>query len=226
MISTTSSCDTNCVVSNYRPTQLNRVVDHTNEFPGRSKEWYVLDHHSQNAILTTSEIESSFHKLSLQSSARKNGVPKHQPTEVIDSWEDDDDTDSATTSLEPFPRPNSNVSPEAPPPKSILPTAVSTGETWSEFEHPQFGNVSGRTSDKSISSTRESFSARPEKQTAVAGRLIAGALGVRVPRKTDEQRQYERAVKENEIRRRQKEKDDIKRREEETAKAKAAIWED
>ena len=67
-------------------------------------------------------------------------------------------------------------------------------------------------------------SVRPEKQTAVAGRLIAGALGVRAPRKTEEQRQYDKAMKEKEIRRRDKERDAKVREEEDARKAKAAIW--
>lgn len=67
---------------------------------------------------------------------------------------------------------------------------------------------------------------RPEKTNAVAGRLIAGALGVRAPKKTDEQRAYDRAVREKEQKRRDLEKEEAKRKEEEIAKAKAAAWED
>lgn len=65
---------------------------------------------------------------------------------------------------------------------------------------------------------------RPEKQTAVAGRLIAGALGVRAPKKTEEQRQYDNAMKEKELKRRNKERGNHKRETEEAEKAKAAIW--
>lgn len=56
--------------------------------------------------------------------------------------------------------------------------------------------------------------------------MIAGALGVRAPKKTEEQRDYERAVKEKEIRKRREEKEALARKEEEREKAKAAVWED
>ena len=56
--------------------------------------------------------------------------------------------------------------------------------------------------------------------------MIAGALGVKAPKKTEEQRAYERAVKEKEIKRRNQEKEAAARAKEEAEKAKAAIWND
>lgn len=67
---------------------------------------------------------------------------------------------------------------------------------------------------------------RPEKQTAVAGRLIAGALGIRAPKRTEEQRAYDRAVKEQEIKRRNEEREKAAKAREEEERAKAAIWDD
>jgi hypothetical protein len=67
---------------------------------------------------------------------------------------------------------------------------------------------------------------RPEKTDAVAKRMIAGALGVRAPKKTEEQRAYERAGREKEVKRREKEKADEARRVEEEKRAKAAVWDD
>lgn len=67
---------------------------------------------------------------------------------------------------------------------------------------------------------------RPEKTNAVASRLIAGALGVRAPPKTEEQKAYEKAVREKEVKRREREKEDAKRAEEERERAKKAIWDD
>lgn len=67
---------------------------------------------------------------------------------------------------------------------------------------------------------------RPEKQTAVAGRLIAGALGIRAPKRTEEQRAYDRAVKEQEIKRRNEEREKAVKAREEEERAKAAIWDD
>ena len=50
-------------------------------------------------------------------------------------------------------------------------------------------------------------SCRPEKTDAVAKRMIAGALGVKAPKKTEEQKAYDKAIKEKEIKRRNQEKD-------------------
>jgi len=67
---------------------------------------------------------------------------------------------------------------------------------------------------------------RPEKTDAVAKRMIAGALGVKAPKKTEEQRAYDRAVKEKEIKRRNQEKEAAARAKEDAEKAKAAVWDD
>ena len=67
---------------------------------------------------------------------------------------------------------------------------------------------------------------RPEKSTAVAGRLIAGALGVRAPKKTDEQRKYDRAVKESEAKRREREKEEEKEARDEMERARVSAWGD
>ena len=67
---------------------------------------------------------------------------------------------------------------------------------------------------------------RPEKTDAVAKRMIAGALGVRAPKKTDEQRAYDRAVKEKEMRRRNAEKEAKAKVEEEAKRARESVWGD
>ena len=95
----------------------------------------------------------------------------------------------------------------------------STREGWGKFESSY---STSRDSSQSMSPSHSN--SRPEKQTAVAGRLIAGALGVRNPKKTEEQRAYDKAIKENEIRRREKEKDERRREVEDAVKAKAAVW--
>ncbi|KAJ5154900.1 uncharacterized protein N7500_010339 [Penicillium coprophilum] len=65
---------------------------------------------------------------------------------------------------------------------------------------------------------------RPEKQTAVAERMIAGALGIRAPKRTEQQRAYDRSVKEQEIRRRNREREEKAKAKEEEEKMKASIW--
>ena len=68
--------------------------------------------------------------------------------------------------------------------------------------------------------------ARPEKTDAVAKRMIAGALGVRAPNRTEEERRYERAVREKEVKRRNGEREAAVRAREEAERAKVAVWED
>ncbi|KAK3940635.1 hypothetical protein QBC46DRAFT_384654 [Diplogelasinospora grovesii] len=66
---------------------------------------------------------------------------------------------------------------------------------------------------------------RPEKTDAVARRIIASALGIKVQR-TKEQEAYDDAIKKREKERREKEKEIQRRKEEEAAKARQAVWED
>lgn len=124
---------------------------------------------------------------------------------MADSWEDEEiDEPSSPTSSE-YHEPHTTPTP-----------SISTQPTTS-WTNP-YEKTSSYTDNNSSKRTR------PEKQTAVAGRMIAGALGMRTPKKTDEQRAYERATKENEIKRRNREKERITREREEEDKAKAAIW--
>jgi hypothetical protein len=67
---------------------------------------------------------------------------------------------------------------------------------------------------------------RPEKTDAVAKRMIAGALGVRAPKKTEEQKEYERAVREKERRRKEREGEERRREEEERERARKSVWSD
>lgn len=59
----------------------------------------------------------------------------------------------------------------------------------------------------------------------MAGRLIAGALGVKTPAKSEETRDYERVLKEKEQRRRREEKEAKRREEDEKEAAKKSVWE-
>jgi hypothetical protein len=112
--------------------------------------------------------------------------------------------------------------PSAPPPTPI------NGAGYSPFEDGfEVGwGPGGGSYDGNPRSDRTGSNTRPEKTDAVAKRLIAGALGVRAPKKTEEQRAYERAVKEREVKRRNGEKEAKIRAEEEAKRAKAAAWND
>ncbi|PYH46440.1 uncharacterized protein BP01DRAFT_422433 [Aspergillus saccharolyticus JOP 1030-1] len=196
---------------------------------------------SNSNATATSELQSSLRELALTNKspvkdiARPSILPpsalkKKKAAPVADSWEDEidesasesDDLDnkSATISRDDLPvlSPSIRASedPLDPPPTPLSPQ-TSLNQPW-----PSYGNAGSvpRSSDsKSPVSGR-----RPEKQTAVANRLIAGALGIRAPKRTEEQRAYDRAVKEQEIKRRNKEREEAAKAREEEEKAKAAVW--
>jgi hypothetical protein len=158
-------------------------------------------------------------------------APHHKyskPTpKVADSWEEEEEASTNpsltnTTFKQPLdtaaPVPKSNYIPPhlkyrsaapSPPSRSITPPSRSTTP------------ASSTTPSSTTSSER-----RPEKTNAVAHRLIAGALGVKVPRRTEEQRAYDKAMREQEKKKRDQEREAKKKAEEDAAKAKAAIWDD
>lgn len=168
---------------------------------------------------TSTELNTSLTKLSLdpQPSKASKSFKKKQPA-LADSWEDEDVSDSGEETDRPLSPQQSADYPSAPPPTPISPT-------YSSHSRETFTSPYGYSAD-SISDARTERLARPEKTDAVAKRMIAGALGVKAPKKTEEQRAYERAVKEKEIKRRNQEKESAARAKEEAEKAKIAIWED
>jgi hypothetical protein len=54
--------------------------------------------------------------------------------------------------------------------------------------------------------------------------MIAAGLGMKAQKKTEEQRQYDRAVREQEMRRRNREKEEREREKEADEKIKSAVW--
>lgn len=56
--------------------------------------------------------------------------------------------------------------------------------------------------------------------------MIAANLGIKIPPKSKEQREYDRAVREKEMRRKNEEREAARRAEEEKEKAKRSVWED
>jgi hypothetical protein len=142
--------------------------------------------------------------------------------EVVDSWEDDaisdfSPEDEREQEREQVPSKSSTMAPksprEAPAPLSRPPAPA---QVASPTKTPGWNSQGG-------SDFREERR-RPEKSTAVAGRLIAGALGVKAPKKTDEQRAYERSIKEQEIRRRNREKEQREKERLDDEEAKASVW--
>ncbi|KAL5336916.1 hypothetical protein BJX70DRAFT_258282 [Aspergillus crustosus] len=184
-------------------------------------------------------------KLTTQTRSLNTPLPTKKPKKkepiVADSWEDEVDSasDLDEASLGPTspsaPATSLSMSPVVaegpldPPPTPISPQTsqpwVATNTTPTGYNGGGGGPAAVSTRDRERDRDRDREQGRrPEKQTAVAGRLIAGALGIRAPKRTEEQRAYDRSVKEQEIRRRNKEREEAARLKEEEEKAKAAVW--
>ncbi|KAI0132323.1 hypothetical protein BJ170DRAFT_592286 [Xylariales sp. AK1849] len=156
-------------------------------------------------------------KLSLDPTSKRKAKPADSKPKqpVADSWEDDDSGPSSDDNGDGVSTPENKNAPhntgfQAPPPTPATPT-YSSGAPWQSMTAPD---------------SPESTTKRPEKTDAVARRMIASALGVKAPKLTEEQKAYDRALREKERKRRELEKDEERKRAEEAEKAKSAMWED
>ncbi|CAK7267744.1 hypothetical protein SEPCBS57363_002746 [Sporothrix epigloea] len=183
-----------------------------------------------------SDLAASLGRLTIQSDendivepTEKPAPPRPKPTkkkkqEVVDSWEDDvvssgeDDKDSETIASPPRPK-TKPVGTAVPPPTT---TSNTLGFHSSSRSTPPAANWDRPATDRS----NDPPSRRPEKTDAVARRLIAGALGIRAPKMTDERRAYEKAVREAERKRRDESRAAEKQRQEESERQKKAVWDD
>ncbi|KAI9928845.1 hypothetical protein MW887_002067 [Aspergillus wentii] len=171
---------------------------------------------------------SSIKDISRPTSVKKPMAPKKAP--VADSWEDeaesdnDDDKGGATSSSnldDDTPSPAISACAEGPLDPPPTPISPQTSQPWvSSAGGAGYGNPGP--ADRR--SPNPAAARRPEKQTAVAGRMIAGALGIRAPKRTEEQRAYDRATKEQEIKRRNREREEAAKAKEDEERAKAAVW--
>lgn len=169
---------------------------------------------------------------SAKGSKEKKGSKKKAA--VADSWEDevsDEEEESSTTETEKENDWKAKLKSSLATTKTegplAPPSTPSTHYDGDDYDLPQWGRVSTTTNTTSPTASgrdRDGARARPEKQTAVASRLIAGALGIRAPKRTEEQRAYDRAVKEKEIKRRNREKEEEAKARQEDEHAKAAVW--
>lgn len=200
------------------------------------------------------EVTSSLAKLSIKTTELETtprGKPQKKSSPVADSWEDEADSASDTEDPTPVASTN-NAGTSAPPPTPMSPAAASStrgsfsGGTSAPPPTPMSPVAAARrpfspsalagpgftippfdgASDQSPPSSSGGPSKRPEKTDAVARRMIAASLGMKAPKLTEEQRAYDRAVREKEKKRKEEEKEREKQREEEAAKARQAIWED
>ncbi|AEO55398.1 hypothetical protein MYCTH_2299175, partial [Thermothelomyces thermophilus ATCC 42464] len=189
------------------------------------------------------EVTSNLAKLSLKTTelettpppSKSRTKPRKKDSPVADSWEDevdDDDDDAALDTEQSTPVATSgHAGTSAPPPTPMSPVASASKQrpfspsalSGPGFSIPPFDGA-GDFSPPSSASPGSGPSRRPEKTDAVARRMIANALGMRAPKLTEEQRAYDRAVREKEKKRREEEKEKQRLREEEIAKARQAIW--
>ncbi|KAI1160134.1 hypothetical protein F5B18DRAFT_536268 [Nemania serpens] len=190
----------------------------------------------QTEAMSKLSLDTSSHS----SSSKTKSKPKKKEA-LIDSWEDDE-----SSSSEPEPEPEAEIDTDIKlPPPSVRSNSVSqdgvaapppTPLSPSYGRHGPDGNV-GNSAPWLASSgagreygygdaQNDSGARRPEKTDAVARRMIASALGVRAPRPTEEQKAYDRAVREKERKKREEEREAERRREEAAEKAKAAMWND
>ncbi|KAK2626976.1 hypothetical protein QTJ16_004151 [Diplocarpon rosae] len=179
-----------------------------------------------STMASSKALNTSLSKLSINPSSSKLARPLKKPQLVSESWEDEDASDTETEAENEKPLSPQLSHPSAPPPTPISPSTSfpSSDESNSTtFVHP-YGFAQPSRGERERE--RERGGVRPEKTDAVAKRMIAGALGVKAPKKTEEGRAYERAIRENELKRRKEEKEKEGRAREEAERAKAAIWED
>ncbi|KAF2494166.1 hypothetical protein BU16DRAFT_551005 [Lophium mytilinum] len=190
---------------------------------------------SVTSAISSLKINTAPASLSTKSTIK----PKNQ--KVADSWDDDvsdgsatetepdgvlspslSNVSSASTSLKPT---ASNTPPNPPPPTPASPTAAPFGLPDAPPYSYAYEGDEGRERSRSGSGAA-SPARRPEKTTAVAGRLIAAGLGVRAPRRTEEEREYDRVMREKERKRRDEERDRKRREEAERERRVKAAWDD
>ncbi|KAI6087992.1 hypothetical protein F4821DRAFT_98282 [Hypoxylon rubiginosum] len=175
--------------------------------------------------------------LSLSSAAKaKNLKSLKAAQQVADSWEDEDiesDTEDAitTTTTQPLSPSLTSDSPKIDGSGFAAPPPTPSSPSYSAGAQPPWQPLSSATTSPPASPSGrlglgDEERRRPEKTDAVARRMIASALGVRAPRATEEQRAYDRAVREKERKRREEEREAERKRKEEAERAKAAIWDD
>jgi hypothetical protein len=164
------------------------------------------------------DVSSSLKSLSIDTKdepsvlSKKSAAKKKTKKVVADSWEDSDSDSEAEPEAESESnKPTPTATPAPPPPTPMSPAG---GLPW-ESPSVSPGHRAGADPDK-----------RPEKTDAVARRMIAAGLGLKAPKQTEEQRAYQRSVREQEKKRREQEKEEEKKRQADAEKAKAAIWDD
>lgn len=172
-------------------------------------------------------IEAKLSRLSLQlknaqSPKSSKASVNRTEDETPDSWDDVDENDEPVEAPGPsLKHITSNDNPAPPPPTPISSQAP---EVMARRWEASASHGTGVASARSTPPRANSHDRRPEKTTSTANRMIAGALGLKSPKSTEEQRQYDRAVKEAEIKRRNREKEQQAQQKVEDDRARVAMW--
>ncbi|ODA77995.1 hypothetical protein RJ55_06598 [Drechmeria coniospora] len=156
--------------------------------------------------------------------------------EVADSWEDEDDEDNEDNEDDEkddrdcrgdVKRATAGSGTETPTAgsESILPSAPSRPTAASAYDGSDVPDWNSSLAPAG-GGRRNDTADRPEKTDAVARRMIAAGLGLKAPKQTEEQRAYQRSVREQEKKRREQEREQERKRREEAERAKAAVWDD
>lgn len=166
---------------------------------------------------------TSLSKLKISTSSKPKAAKKAAP--VADSWEDElegSDTETEENPEDRLAQTKTADPPDVPPPTPASPTAsnkpvASFGPRGEELASDPYASLQPNREKGAQTPER-----RPDKTTSVAARLIAGGLGVRAPKRTEEQREYDKAMKDKEKKRR----DEERQAKVDEEKAKRSVWED
>ena len=164
----------------------------------------------------SNEVSPSLAQLSLDSTKEtpKQKAPKKKAKKVVaDSWEDEDLSESE-------PEPGKAEEEQEHAPKGTTTSTTNPSTADSPFDS-QWATASDSSQPRTFDPEK-----RPEKTDAVARRMIAAGLGLRAPKQTEEQKAYQKSVREQEKKKREQEKIQEQKRREATEKAKAAMWDD
>ena len=174
-------------------------------------------------------VEAKLSKLSLN--LKNTNSPKGSTTnlngfadQAPESWEDDVGDDGPVEAPGPsLKQTSSNAGPAPPPPTPISPHNIDPMSRRWEANYVADGL---QPTPRDPGAVRDGSEKRPEKTASTANRMIAGALGMKAPKKTEEQKQYDNALRQAEMKRKNREKEQRELERLEDEKAKAAVWTD
>lgn len=178
---------------------------------------------------TVQGVTSSLDQLSVSREKSKSKKPESEP---VESWEDessDTEAEAVAEGTSTPVRPTASNLPRAPPPTPYSP-ARQREQIASHGSLPDFDFVNGTfdttSTDPIPLTSSRGEERRPEKTASVASRLIAAGIGQKVPRRTEEQRKYDQAMKIQEKKKRDQAREAENKKKLEAEQAKKAIWDD